>query len=66
LDLKVNYKANRPKVTHEVGLDLVNVTGQENVLKLTYAPDENENPEESVREEYQLGFLPVFFYRIDF
>ena len=65
-DVKVNYKINRPKVTHEIGLDLVNVTGRENVLKLTFAPDENNDPEKSIREEYQLGFLPVFFYRIDF
>ena len=66
MDLKINYKANRPKVTHEIGLDLVNITGQENVLKLTYAPDESNDPENSVREEYQLGFLPVFYYRVDF
>ncbi|NNE55472.1 MAG: hypothetical protein HKN32_05590, partial [Flavobacteriales bacterium] len=66
LDLKVNYKVNRPEVTHEIGLDLVNITGRENVLKLTFAPDENNDPEKSVREEYQLGFLPVFYYRIDF
>jgi hypothetical protein len=66
LDVKINYKANRPKVTHEIGLDLVNITGRKNVLKLTYAPDESENPEDSVREEYQLGFLPIFFYRLDF
>lgn len=65
-DVKLNLKFNRPETTHEVGVDLVNVTGRENILKLTYAPDENENPEESIREEYQLGFLPVFFYRIDF
>lgn len=65
-DLKINYKVNRPKVSHEVGLDLVNVTNQKNVLKLTYAPDESNDPEKSVREEYQLGLLPVFFYRIDF
>lgn len=64
-DLKVNYRANRPKVTHEVGLDLVNIFGTENVLQLTWAPTGNpaDNP---VREEYQLGFLPIFYYRIDF
>ena len=66
LDVKINYKINRPRLTHEVGLDLVNVTGRKNVLKLTYAPDENEDPEKSIREEYQLGFFPVFFFRIDF
>ena len=50
--------------THELGIDWVNVLGTENVLKLTYAPDDAS--ESSVREEYQLGFLPIFFYRVDF
>jgi hypothetical protein len=66
LDLKINYKINRPKVNHEIGLDLVNILNTKNVLKLTYAPDENNNPNSSIREEYQLGFLPLFYYKIDF
>jgi len=65
LDVKLNYKINRPKVTHEIGLDLVNTTGQQNILKLTYAPDDLALTSD-IREEYQLGFLPVFFYKIDF
>ncbi len=65
-DLKLNYRINAKKVTHEIALDLVNVSNTQNVLKLTYAPDlfdPNTNP---VREEYQLGFLPIFYYKIDF
>jgi hypothetical protein len=65
LDLKTNLTWNRPTATHELGIDFVNILGTQNVLKLTYAPDENGNPEDSIREEYQLGFLPVFFYRVD-
>ncbi|MCB0760409.1 MAG: TonB-dependent receptor [Flavobacteriales bacterium] len=65
-DLKINVKWNRPKATHELGVDLVNITNQKNVLKLTYAPDESNDPQASIREEYQLGFLPIFFYRVDF
>ena len=65
-DVKLNFKFNREKATHEVGIDLVNVTGRKNLLKLTYAPDESGEGQSSIREEYQLGFLPVFFYRIDF
>ena len=30
----------------------------------TTAPDDASDS--SVREEYQLGFLPIFFYRVDF
>ena len=65
LDLKTNLTWNRPTATHELGIDFVNILGTQNVLKLTYAPDENGNPEDSIREEYQLGFLPIFFYRVD-
>ncbi len=65
-DLKLNLKWNRRKVTHELGVDLVNITGQKNVLSLTYAPDESNDPNASIRKDYQLGFLPIFFYRIDF
>ncbi len=63
-DLKVSYRWNRPKVSHEFAVDFVNVTGQQNILTLTYAPDHpSGNP---IREEYQLGFLPIFFYKLDF
>lgn len=66
LDLKTNVTWNRPESTHQLGIDFVNLTGQQNVLKLTYAPDESGDPERSIRQEYQLGFLPIFFYRVDF
>ena len=65
-DIRVNYRLNRPRVTHEVAIDFVNIFDTKNILKLTFAPDEA-NPENStVREEYQLGFLPIFYYKIDF
>lgn len=66
MDVKLTYKANAKKVTHEIGLDLVNVLGTQNILSLSYAPvpgDPNASP---IRENYQLGFLPIFYYRIDF
>jgi hypothetical protein len=65
-DLKVNYKINKKKVTHEIGLDLVNFLNTKNVLKLTYAPNPNDPSANAIREEYQLGFLPIFYYKIDF
>ena len=65
-DLKINYTINKAKVTHEIGLDFVNLLGTENILKLTYAPDPNDPTANSIREEYQLGFLPIFYYKIDF
>lgn len=65
-DLKINYRINAGKVSHEIGLDLVNVFGTQNILKLTYAPNEFDPAAGPIRYEYQLGFLPLFYYRIDF
>ncbi len=65
-DLKINYKANREKVSHEFGLDLVNVLGTKNLLTLTYAPNPSKPADNPVKQEYQLGFLPLFYYKIDF
>jgi hypothetical protein len=46
--------------------DLVNVFGIQNVLGLTYAPNPADPTQSPVKEEYQLGFLPLFYYKIDF
>jgi hypothetical protein len=62
LDIKVNYSWNsRKHLTQELGIDLVNVTGQKNILRLQYI-DASTQPQVI----YQLGFLPLFYYRIDF
>ncbi len=61
-DTKVNYTYNAKKVTHEFGLDLVNLLNTQNILALTYTP----NSPTLTAERYQLGFLPVFYYKIDF
>lgn len=63
-DLKVAFRFNRPKLTHEIAIDVVNLFDIKNILTLTYAPDHpSGNP---IREEYQLGRLPLFYYKIDF
>ena len=62
LDVKVNYSWNsRKHLTQEVGIDLVNVTGEKNILRIQYIQGQTQ-PE----LVYQLGFLPLFYYRIDF
>lgn len=61
LDAKINYTVNAKKITHEFGLDLVNLLGIQNILGLTYTPD----TPALTSERYQLGFLPVFYYKID-
>lgn len=64
MDLRISYKWNRPKVTHEFAIDIVNVLNTKNVLALSYAPDPNSTT--NIRFEYQLSLLPLFYYRLDF
>ncbi len=64
-DIKIGFRANRKKVTHELGLDIVNILNTENVLSLTYIPN-TKDPTDVIRKDYQLGFLPLFYYKIDF
>ncbi|WP_373522118.1 hypothetical protein, partial [Aquiflexum sp.] len=63
-----NYRINTKKLSHEIALDLINILGTKNVLNLTWAPNdiENPDPEKSIIQNYQLGFLPIFYYKIDF
>ena len=60
-DLKTEYKINKNRLTHTIAVDIVNVLGSKNQLSLSYIPQAP-----YFKQEYQLGFLPVFFYRIDF
>lgn len=68
IDAKINWKLNarNKKITHEIGLDLVNVTNRRNILAITYSPNPFNPKDNPLREKYQLGFLPLFYYSIDF
>jgi hypothetical protein len=59
--LRLSYKINAKHVTHEFALDFVNVTNRKNILNYSYT---NESP--YYKQEYQLGFLPLFYYKLDF
>jgi hypothetical protein len=65
-DLKVNWKYNAKNMTHEIGLDLVNLFNTKNLLGLAYAPNLADPTAEPIAEKQQLGFLPLFYYKIDF
>jgi len=65
-DIKINWKFNAKKVTHEIGLDLVNIFNTKNLLSFTYAPNLANPNADPLAEKTQLGFLPIFYYRIDF
>lgn len=66
LDLKLGVRFNAKKVTHEVAFDLVNVLGIKNVLSLTYNPDLAAQGKYPFVQQNQLGFLPLFYYKVDF
>jgi len=65
LDFKINYVLNTKKVTHEFGLDIINATMNTNYGGLTYVPNPD-NPSKPYDFRKQLGFLPLFYYKIDF
>jgi hypothetical protein len=60
-DLRLAYKINAKKVTHEFAFDFVNLTNRKNILNYSYT---SEPP--NYKKEYQLGFLPLFYYKLDF
>lgn len=61
VDFRLSYKINTQRFTHEFALDLVNLSKRKNILKYSYS---SEPP--YYRQEYQLGFLPLFYYKLDF
>jgi hypothetical protein len=65
-DLKLGVRINSQKLTHEIAVDLVNILGTKNVLSLTYSPDLAAQGVYPFIKQYQLGFLPLFYYRVDF
>ena len=66
VDLKFYYKINGKKISQEIGLDIVNVFDTKNILNLTYIPNEDDPSRSVIQQNYQLGRLPIFYYRIDF
>jgi hypothetical protein len=66
LDFRLAYKINATKATYEIAIDLVNISNQKNVLALTYAPDPKNPSADPLIRNYQLGFMPLFYVKIDF
>ncbi|MFN6943935.1 MAG: TonB-dependent receptor [Cytophagaceae bacterium] len=61
IDVRISLRKSLKKFSHELSLDLINVTNRANVLTQTYDPARNQ-----VIFETQLGFLPLLNYIIDF
>lgn len=60
LNLSASYKFNRPKTTHEIFLDLMNVTNNKSRMAEYYDPGKPGN----VGYSTQFGFFPNLMYRI--
>jgi hypothetical protein len=59
-------RINARRFTHEIAIDLVNILGNKNVLSMIYSPDLAAQGANPFIKQYQLGFLPLFYYRVDF
>lgn len=66
LDLRVAYKINGKKAAYEIALDLVNLMNTKNILALSYSPDPANINADPLIKNYQLGFLPLFYVKVDF
>ncbi len=66
-DIKLGVRFNSKKVTHEIALDLINVFNTKNALSVTYSSYlADKSAAYPFYTQYQLGFLPIFYYRLDF
>ncbi len=65
-DVKLGFKINAKKATHEISLDLLNVTNRENFLTWVYANDIENPGSKKLIAQPQLAFLPLLYYKIDF
>jgi hypothetical protein len=62
LNLSVSYKFNRPKATHEIFLDMMNITDSKGRMSEYY--DENKSNKTAYLTEF--GFFPNLMYKLYF
>ena len=66
LGKKLGFKINGKSSTHELAIDLLNVTNRENFLTEVFVNDPDNPGEKEIRPQPQLGFLPLLYYKVDF
>jgi hypothetical protein len=67
IDLKIGVRINGKHLTHELALDLVNLLNTSNVLAIDYSSTlAQEGSSYPFYTIYELGFLPLFYYKVDF
>ena len=62
INLSVSYKFNRPKATHEIFLDMMNITDNKSRMSEYY----DENKPDKVAYLTEFGFFPNLMYRVYF
>jgi hypothetical protein len=65
-DIKLGLKINGKKATHEIALDLLNVTNHKNLLTVVYGNDPDNPGKKRLIDQPQLAFLPLLYYKVDF
>lgn len=61
IDIRIGYKMNRKRLTHEWALDLRNVLNTQNLLTRQFDPATG-----TQKDVYQIGIFPVPLYRLQF
>jgi len=61
LDTRAGYRLNGKKASHEIALDLTNITNRPNEFSQAYNPATNQ-----IEMMYQQGFFVILYYRIRF
>ncbi|TAH42801.1 MAG: TonB-dependent receptor [Bacteroidetes bacterium] len=60
-DIKISYRLNRKRATHELSLDIDNIFNTKNIWQEVFNPGTG-----TVKTEYQLGIFPIPLYRLTF
>lgn len=61
LDLKATITFNGKRASHSLALDFQNITNSKNIFSQNFNQDTG-----TIETKYQLGFLPLLFYRVEF
>ena len=61
IDIRFSYKLNRPRVGHLIAIDIQNVTNRKNQFLESFDPGSGQ-----IKQEYQIGILPLVLWRVYF
>lgn len=60
-DFKITFVFNGKRASHSLAVDLQNIFNTKNIFSVNYNPQTQQ-----VETKYQLGFLPLMYYRVEF